>query len=186
MKEVVSVAIEIREELCISDAALRQELWEMYDETFTEVNTATPCRQHCYKEEFLEAMQDSDFQKFLLCVDEKPVGIGLITNHLEKVPWINVAFFKKQFPVLMSVNLVYYLMGIAVKSGLATRSLGSRLLKEMICSLPENGAVAFDYSGGANRAIPMFAERALPKSIKGTILDSQIYSMYRWGDSSGQ
>ncbi|MBU4162243.1 hypothetical protein KJ859_01445 [Patescibacteria group bacterium] len=182
---MVSVAIEIREELCISDVALQQELWEMYDETFRAVNIATPCRQHCYKEEFLEAMQDSDFQKFLLCVNEKPGGIGLITNNLEKVPWINISFFLKQFPALLSRNLLYYLMGISVRTGLAKRALGSRLLKEMICSLPEDGAVAFDYSERANRAIPMFAERALPKSIKGSIMDSQIYSIYRWGDSSG-
>jgi len=179
------VAIEIREELYISDAALRQKLWEMYDETFRVVNIATPCRQHCYEDEFLDAMRDLDFQKFLLCVDEKPVGIGLITNHLEKVPWINVSFFEKQFPALVSRNLFYYLMGIAVKSGFAKRVLGSRLLKEMICSLPENGAVAFDHSERANRAIPMFAERALPKSIKGSIMDSQIYHMYQWGDSGG-
>jgi len=176
------VAIKIREELCISDAALQQELWEMYDETFVAVNIATPCRQHCYKEEFMEAMQDSDFQKFLLCVDEKPVGIGLITNNLEKVPWINVQFFQKQFPALVNKDLLYYLMGIAVKSGFAKRALGGRLLKEMILSLPENGAVAFDHSEGSNRAIPMFAERVLPKSIKGSIMDSQTYRIYRWGE----
>jgi len=182
---VISAMIKIQKELCVSDTTLRQELWEMYDETFRAVNMATPCRQHCYKKEFLEDMRDPDFQKFLLLVDEKPAGIGLITNHLEKVPWINLSFFQRQFSALVSRSLLYYLMGIAVRSGFAKRALGSRLLKEMICSLPENGAVAFDYSEGANKAIPMFAERVLPKSIKGSILDSQTYSIYRWGDNSG-
>ena len=179
------MTIEIREELYIPDITFCQELWEMYDETFQALNTATPCRQHCYEKEFLEAMQDSDFQKFLLWVDGKPAGIGLITNHLEKVPWINVPFFQKQFSVLVSRRLLYYLMGIAVKSGFAKRSLGSKLLKETICSLPENGAVAFDHSEKANRMIPIFAERVLPKSIEGSILDSQIYSIYQWDDRSG-
>ena len=95
MKEVVSVTVEIREELRISDATVQQELWEMYDETFRAVNVATPCRQHCYKEEFLGAMRDSDFQKFLLWVDERPAGIGLVTNHLEKVPWIPGRSFRE-------------------------------------------------------------------------------------------
>ncbi len=173
--------LDIKKELCISDTTLRRELWEMYDATFQAVNAETPCRQHCHKEEFLEAMKDRDFQKFVLFVEEKPAGIGIITNHLEKVPWINISFFQKKFPEPINRGLLYYLVGIAVKIDVASMALGAKLLEKMICSLPESGAVAFDYSQTANRAIPLFAKRALHRSIEGETLDTQVYRIYQWG-----
>lgn len=175
------MTIKIKKQLRVEDIKLQQQLWEIYDGTLRQVNMATPCRQHCYREEFLKAMKDIDFQKFIVWIDEELGGIGLITNRLEKVPWINPAFFQKKFPTFVDEGLLYYLMGIAVSRGFASRRLGARLLKEMICSLPENGAVAFDHSQAANKTVPVFAERALPKSIKGKILDSQIYRIYQWG-----
>lgn len=170
----------IEKSLCVGSSRVREELWKMYDRIFGPVNLQTPCRQHCYREEFLEAMQDEDFQKFILRAGNRLGGIGLITNHLEKVPWVSVGYFHNKFPALMERRLLYYLVGIAVHPKLSAKGLGGKLLAEMICSLPTDGAVAFDYSEGVNRVIPIFAEKALPEAIEGKVLDSQIYCLYRW------
>lgn len=175
------VLVEIEKTSSVRDGELVSKLWDVYAGAYRTLNQSAPCRQSFHKEEFLVAAEDPDIVKFILWMGGQAEGIGFLTNRLHKVPWISVPYFQARFSGLMTKGLLYYLMGIAISPPSSSRRLGIRFLREMIESLPETGAVAFDYSHQANRVIPIFAEKALNRPIQGEELDAQIYCIYQWG-----
>jgi hypothetical protein len=162
------------------DSQAVETMWSIYDNAFTGANQDTPCKQSYDRDQFAHALSDDRIHKWVVRVDGRIVGVGLVTNHLECVPWISVAYFKKHHSDLFDKGLIYYLLGIAVDSQLSSIAPGRELLSKMIGSLPELASVVFDHSETANPAIAVFARRALPRQFRHEVLDRQTYVMCRW------
>jgi hypothetical protein len=66
--------------------------WELYRDTFGELETKAVARQLLHKHEFLEEMHDPRVHKYVAwdeCGDV--VGLSTLTSDLETVPWISSA-----------------------------------------------------------------------------------------------
>jgi len=173
----MNVEIRVREEW---GTDLQDWAWSVYREAFKVTDRETPCRQSFSHDELLAALADPKIQKWVVEIGGSLAGLGLITNDLECVPWINALYFETRYPKLFSKHLIYYLLGIAADSCFSGDRPGKLLLDAMIGSLPEDATVAFDYSEKANPAIPIFARRALPREFQSEVLDRQTYVVCRW------
>ena len=175
-KTVKTNNIEVIKKEIIETSSEREELWNLYDASFVELNKHTPCRQSFDKSHFIELMSKADVSKYIVFSksENKPVGFGMITNNFENTPWISAEYFKKRLADHFEKKLIYYLMGIAVASGWRHMGCATGLIKRITGDLPTEAIVGFDHSRRMNFFIPGFADRDGRKK-KRTFLDSQDY-----------
>jgi hypothetical protein len=92
------------------DAETSQMYYELYRETFGELETQAVARQLLHRDEFLEEMHDPRVHKYVAWDDEgSAIGLTTLTNHLETVPWISPAYFRHHYPEHFARNAVYYI-----------------------------------------------------------------------------
>jgi hypothetical protein len=168
--------IEIVKKEAILYSEDKQKMWDIYDDSFIELNKHVPCRQSFDKVHFLSLMDKKDVFKYVVFEKNsiEPIGLGMITNNLENTPWISEEYFKYKFKDKFEKKLIYYFMGIAVADGWRHKGYASVLVKQMTDELPNGAIIGFDNSKMMNFFIPYFADKD-GKKRKRKFLDSQNY-----------
>jgi len=91
--------IRVIESLVLKHEADRAMLWRIYEHGFCELNRRTPIHHGAWDEQtFHRVLQDEDFTKYIVIVHQTLVGVCILTSNLEKIPWINAAFYYERFP----------------------------------------------------------------------------------------
>lgn len=155
----------------------RAALWDLYYETFKEVDEGSPCKQSYNRDEFMKVLQDSDVVKFILTYQDSLVGIALITNNLKKVSWISEPYFKKHFPHQYEERRIYYIKALVIAKKYQGKIEVFRLVKSIIEYVDsQNGIAAFDCSENINQFLLPLIERAGTGTIsQSQQLDRQVY-----------
>lgn len=92
------------------DPATAEVYYELYRETFGELETKAVARQLLHREEFLEEMHDPRVDKYVAWDgDGEAIGLSTLTHHLETVPWISPAYFRHHYPDHAARDAIYYI-----------------------------------------------------------------------------
>ncbi len=159
----------------ISEISEMETLWDIYNDSFIDLNKNAPCQQSFDKEHFLGILQEKTAIKYILTSKEgSMIGMGMVTNNFHNTPWISSEYFKNKFRDYYHKNLIYYFIGIAVAKEYRHQGYGTLLIKTITENLPEGAMLGFDHSANINFFIPHFS-RIATKKIKKRYLDSQSY-----------
>jgi len=172
--------IRIIETLAVDDAASRLRLWSIYRHAFERLNQRTPIHHGGFSVGQFEAvLQDPDFEKFLVYVGEELVGVTLLTNALEKIPWINAPYFAHRYPERFASGKIYFLPAVVIDPAFQDlRRIGAKLLQTALATLGEDSVLAVDYSETLRQSLPAFVTRGLGISFKEEVLDRLIYQIF--------
>ena len=176
--------IRIVETLIVHEAAERTRLWSIYKEAFERLNERTPIHHGGYDETAFDAvLQDEDFNKFLVYIGEDLVGVTLITNVLDKIPWVNAGYFGTRYPERSCEGKIYFLPAVVIDPRHQDlRRIGGRLLQQALTTLGEDAVLAVDYSDTLRHSLPAFVQRGLGRAFKGEILDRLVYQIFYYED----
>jgi hypothetical protein len=110
-------------------------------------------------------------------LDGEPVGIALVTNHLDLVPQISPPFLYRRYPELADRNAIYFGIFVCVDATVRAKSVTPRLIAGMaqVAAL-RGGAVICDISQhNSDRGVGRMVGRVtdwFPNSSFG-LIDSQ-------------
>jgi len=172
--------IRIVETLAVDDEVSRLRLWSIYRHAFERLNQRTPIHHGGFSVGQFEAvLQDPDFEKFLVYVGEQLVGVTLLTNALEKIPWINAPYFEHRYPERSASGKIYFLPAVVIDPAFQDlRRIGAKLLQTALATLGEDSVLAVDYSETLRQSLPAFVTRGLGISFKEEVLDRLVYQIF--------
>ena len=176
----MSAEIRIVETLIVREEKKRDHLWTIYKGGFERLNRRTPIHHGGYSvEQFHAVLQDEDFTKFLVYAGEELAGVTLITNVLEKVPWVNAGYFAEHYPNKMAAQQVYFLPAVVIEpKHQDLRLIGAKLLQQSLTTLGEDVVLAVDYSETLRHSLPAFVQRGLGRAFEGEVLDRLVYQIF--------
>ena len=176
----MSEEIRIVETLIVREDAQRDHLWSIYKGAFERLNQRTPIHHGAYSvEQFHDVLQDEDFTKFLVFAGEELAGVTLITNVLEKVPWVNAGYFAERYPNKIAAKQVYFLPAVVIDPKFQDlRLIGAKLLQQSLTTLGEDVVLAVDYSETLRHSLPAFVQRGLGRTFQGEVLDRLVYQIF--------
>lgn len=156
-------------------------VYPLYQAAFEPLRTRAIARQVLHADEFVAEMTDPRIDKILARDrDGTPIGLTILTNALETVPWISPEYFAARYPQHAERNAIYYL-GFTLVSPEHRRS---RVFEDMLAivtaRLVADGAVCgYDICAFNNEALRFAAniESVLKRQANVTVarLDSQTY-----------
>ena len=178
--------IRIVETSVLENADSRLRLWSIYRGAFERLNERTPIHHGGFSVAQFEAvLQDEDFQKFLVYVGDDLVGVTLLTNVLDKIPWVNARYFQRRYPERFSAGRIYFLPAVVIDpEHQDLRRIGAKLLQEALITLGEDAVLAVDYSEMLRQSLPAFVSRGLGISFKEEVLDRLVYQIFYYEDPS--
>ena len=89
--------IRIVKSLVVEEDEARLRLWSIYRRASERLNQRTPIHHGGFSVGQFEAvLQDKDFEKSLVYVGDDLAGVTLLTNVLEKIPWVNAPYFERR------------------------------------------------------------------------------------------
>ena len=103
-------------------------------------------QQHLWsREEVLAELADERIVKYIGWSDDRPVGLGMITRHLELVPMISPTFLRRRFPDQADRNAIFYGVMIFVRPEYRGKTMFARLGTHMAEETAQaGGVVLFD------------------------------------------
>lgn len=175
--------IRIIETLIVHEQHERTMLWGIYKEAFERLNRRTPIHHGAYDaSQFDAVLQDEDFTKFLVYTDDELAGVTLITNVLEKIPWVNAGYFEDHYPKRSRAKEIYFLPAVVIDpKHQDLRLIGAKLLQQSLTTLGDV-VLAVDYSETLRHSLPAFVRRGLGRAFKGEILDRLVYQIFYYED----
>ncbi|MFC2099818.1 hypothetical protein ACFLSF_03205 [Candidatus Bipolaricaulota bacterium] len=178
--------IRIVETSVLEDADSRLRLWSIYRSAFERLNERTPIHHGGFSVAQFEAvLQDEDFQKFLVYIGDDLVGVTLLTNVLDKIPWVNASYFERRYPERFGGGRIYFLPAVVIDpEHQDLRRIGAKLLQEALITLGEDAVLAVDYSEMLRQSLPAFVSRGLGISFKEEVLDRLVYQIFYYEDPS--
>ncbi len=161
----------------VVEGHLASECWFLYESSFGVLVTRSPCRQSYTREEFFAAMSTPHVQKFIAECEGRLVGLGIKTNDLRHVSWINPEYFEAKYPEQYAKG-AGYMQGVATTEGVHVQA-AIALVRACISDVPPGGLCLFDFSTTCNPLMPRLAERASRGLVEGPPreLDTQSYWM---------
>lgn len=155
----------------VVDENLKKKLWSLYRKAFEYALVNSPVRQAMNKKEFLEALSDTGYTKFILRGDANEVlGIGLVTQCPEKIYWVNPIYFQKKYPRYFKKKRICFVDGIAISVEAQSLGYGKLLVREMLRWMDSfQGIGVFDCASNVDAAL----QKSL--SQKGALLDTQSF-----------
>jgi hypothetical protein len=163
------------------DATTAEHYYELYRETFGELETLAVARQLLHREEFLEEMHDPRVHKYVAWDNAgRPIGLSTLTNDLETVPWISPAYFRHHYPEQAAREAVYYIGFVLVER----EHRKSHVFQTMIHAMGEvlvaaNAVVGWDICAHNDDSFSFgeHAARVLGRSgeVTVTTIDRQTY-----------
>ncbi len=128
------------------DYVTARRYYELYRETFGELDSVAVARQLLTESEFLAEMLDPRVLKYLAWDDDDHViGMTTLTTDLATVPWINPSYFAHHYPEQHAREAVFYLGFTLVHPahrGVRTFQAMAELIAERVASV--TGVVAWD------------------------------------------
>jgi hypothetical protein len=181
---MVADGIRIVETSHLDDADARLRLWAIYRSAFERLNARTPIHHGGFSVAQFEAvMQDPDFTKYLVYVGEELVGVTLLTAELEKIPWLNAAYFEHRYPNRYRAGRIYFLPAVVIDpQHQDLRRIGAKLLQEAVATLGEDAVLAVDYSETLRQSLPAFVGRGLGRKFKEEVLDRLVYQIFYYSE----
>lgn len=124
---------------------LAEELWESYLENLGPLAEVAVLRHLDPHEEMLAQFANPRILKLVAWQGARPVGLGMVTNHLEEVAEISPEFLRVKFPEYAARNAIYVGMLVMVSQVERTLTAFSRLYLEL-WQVPAraNGILVFD------------------------------------------
>lgn len=167
----------------IDDDDKQKELWDLYDDAFKELNLNSPCRQSLHYNEFTSALRDDRVIKLVLCdIEGKYVGISLVTNFLELIPWLSLSYFENNFPLHFTQRTIFYFLGTAVNEEYQLKKGGIRIFNAIGDLLPIDCIVGYDYTENSEKAMARLGSMIAHKlQGEGKIFDKQTYWLGKRG-----
>lgn len=160
----------------------RQILWQIYDDTFRALNKESPCKQSFDKDHFDSILGDYRVKKYILRKKEGEIlGVAIVANDFENLPWISEDYFKENFPEEYNNKLIYYFAGLAIKDEYRGNKYSLSLLEYIVNDLPRGIIMGFDHSRNINPTLHYFT-RIIKQSrlIKRTHIEQQHYHVVNW------
>ena len=120
-------------------------LWQMYEHAFAPLEELA-MQQHLWsREEVLAELADERIVKFVGWSDDRPVGLGMITRHLDLVPMISPTFLRRRFPEQAERDAIFYGIMIFVRPDYRGKTMFARLGTHMAEETAQaGGVVLFD------------------------------------------
>jgi hypothetical protein len=176
--------IRIVEALVVEEDNARLRLWSIYRHAFERLNERTPIHHGSFSlAQFEAVLQDKDFEKFLVYVGDELAGVTLLTNVLEKIPWINAPYFERRYPERFGAGRIYFLPAIVIDPRHQDlRRIGAKLLQKALTTLGQDSVLAVDYSETLRQSLPAFVSRGLGITFKEEILDRLVYQIFYYED----
>jgi hypothetical protein len=180
----VEQEIRIVETLVVREQTHRERLWTIYERAFEALNERTPIHHGGYTAEQFDAiLLDEDFTKFLVHVGAELVGATLLTNVLEKIPWVNAGYFNRRYPHRSRARKIFFLPAVVIDPNHQDlRRIGAKLLQQAVTTLGQDAVLAVDYSDTLRHSLPAFVNRGLGVAYKGEILDRLVYQIFYYQD----
>ncbi|BAN02098.1 hypothetical protein [Ilumatobacter coccineus] len=120
-------------------------LWEAYRLNFSPLEELA-ILQHLYeREEVLAELANPRITKLVGWEGDTPVGLAMLTNHLESVPQISPRYLRAKYPDHAAADRIYFGILVAVSPEHRGMTLFNRLYMEM-WNIParEGGVLVFD------------------------------------------
>ena len=178
----------------ITDPSLAQEIWETYIGSFADTDEHCPQDQICYDKMMMTlALSDTDYQKFVLKVEDRVIGICLLTNNLAKarIAYCNDRYYTRRFPNYVAQGRLYYVTAICVLPKMQSMGFGLKLLEAVIAFIDKHQSmVAYDYSDTKNSSLTgliQYVGTRMSMNLVEIQLDRQIYTTLHgthYGDPS--
>jgi hypothetical protein len=164
--------------LQVVQTELHEHLWEIYAQSFHELRERSPVRQYFNRQEFGEALLGRHSRKFLLWDKGAVIGLGIATNDLDQVPWLNAHFYRTRFPEAVASKRLWYIEAVAIPKGLRGGRAALTLLRAMFEKWDELGDVgAFDFDS-SNEALVRLLEMVGSRVARGGF--SRLGSQHYW------
>jgi pyruvoyl-dependent arginine decarboxylase len=128
------------------DYVTAKRYYQLYVQTFCDLDTLAAGRQLLHEEEFLAEMLDPRVHKFVAW-DEEDVAIGMttLTTDLETVPWVSPTYFAHHYPEHTARGAVYYLGFTLVHPDYRGAHVFHAMLQAMAQTVIDNqGIVGYD------------------------------------------
>lgn len=158
-------------------------LWELYLECLSIEEAVQD--QLCFDRETLQAaLKDPEFNKVLLVLDGKPVGLLMATYNLDKasVGYINPDFIRNRFPEEVAEGRFWYIPCLFMSPRLRNVGLVRMLIKATIDAIRERGyIIAFDVSD-SRLFLPEFLVRQAEQEgfpLEKLLLGTQSYFAFQ-------
>ena len=182
IKEKVSRAIEI------TDPVFVAEVWETYVNSFSDADRHCAQDQICYdRAAMTQALGDPDYQKFMLMVEDRVIGICLLTNNLTKarIAYCNDRFLRIKFPKYVQAGRLWYVTAICVLPEAQQKGYGVELLRS-VCQFiyDTKSMVAYDYSNNKNPWLTGLIQKvgaSMGWDVQERPLDKQVYTSLFFG-----
>ena len=116
--------------------------YQLYRDTFGDLETRAVARQLLHESEFLEEMHDPRVHKYVAWSPEgEIIGISTLTSELATVPWISPAYFAHHYPEHSARGAVYYLGFTLVHRDQRRARVFQAMVERMAEVMVENRAV---------------------------------------------
>jgi len=157
--------------------------WKIYTDCFSGQELTCVQNQVCFnKDNFIQAMKDKEWIKFMLYSDDTLIGLSVTTKNLEKgrIGYINPEFLITKYPKY--VGKIYYTLIICVMPSYKKTKGILWLITNLLNHITNDGGMVFcDFNYNKNRHLPGLIISIMNK-IKETkrrytsdIIDSQMY-----------
>lgn len=144
----------------IEDPTLKDQIWQIYKQSFAGSEVICGQEQRCYTEEkFKAALEDPEYVKYCLIIEEenKIIGYMLSTNNLEKasITYMNPGTYRARFPEFAD-GRINYCTSLAIhkdhSSGANYVELMGNFLLHIFYEL--KGQLSFDFSHNTMITLP--------------------------------
>jgi fatty acid desaturase len=154
-------------------------LWHIYSTAFEPLRELALLNHLSPRDVFDELVLDDRVFKVIGWVDGEPVGVAVVTNHLELVPQISPPYLHRRYPELVARNAVFFGVFVCVEETSRAKSVTARLIAGMaqVAAL-RSGVVICDISQynrdrGVDRMIGRITEWFPGSSFE--LIDSQHF-----------
>lgn len=176
--------VRIQQSSVVDTESARNRLWSIYRSAFERLNQRTPIHHGGFSAaQFETVLLDPDFEKFLVYVGEELVGVTLLTHVLEKIPWVNAAYFARRYPERFGAGKIYFLPAVVIDpKHQDLRRVGAKLLQQALAALGRDSVLAVDYSETLRQSLPAFVSRGMGITFKEEVLDRLVYQIFYYED----
>lgn len=100
----------------IDEPGLQKILWDEYKKAFLKVNIHFGYFQSLHKKDFIEALTDPDFFKFIQYKGSELSGMTILSNNPEKLGrWLSIPCMERHYPEFLEQKRIFYVVTIFVK-----------------------------------------------------------------------
>jgi hypothetical protein len=169
------------------DGGLADASWDLYYETFKDVNALAVQRHLMFRSEFDEVIADERIEKYLCYSDSGELcGLSTYTNQLESMPLIAPEYFARRWPDHYRDHRIWYCGFVAVTAnGRANHSFQELVEAMYLRAATQNGIISLDFcqfndkKRHMSRVIQIMLHR-LSGDVKAELMDQQSFWMYQF------